>query len=682
MSTGARTDQGSDPRVRGWHARIAPESGRVGEWGTWTVTITVGAAGLRPGGAVQVALPDRWHQWYRNSARRVQATEPEEPFYVSASAGRAGVRLRCEVQEQEPFRGDGTDEHVKRPRTGIDGRPSRYAWVVRVMLESGELMPGDTIAVRYGDRSGGSRGFTPPLWTGSPEHVRAAVDPDGSGHFALLPEEALPLLRAIAGEPVELSLIVPSCTVVGELAEVLVVALDAQHNPVCRSDLAVQLRVVQGEAQLLAADGSPVRVAEMTLDDAASWGSARVRLLPRAPGIIRLRGQSADGRLYAMSNPSRCTATAPRLRLYWGDLHSHSHLSWDGTGAADDHFRYARDVAGLDFYGNADHGESLSAADWQQVLAWNRQHYRPGRFVTLVGYENSFRYPYQHHNVFYRAAEGRLLHSRDASLPEFWAQATPGQVLTIPHHTAALGRPGRPGIDWSIRDDRFRRLVELYSSHGQSEAYAPLHPLASDVVDFTFAGPYDPPSYAQDGWMTGQRMGVIASSDNHASQPGVEGFGLAAVWAPELTREAIFDALLQRQTYGTTGSRLLLDFAANGVPMGGECIRQAGEPVEIIADVSGSGPLRLVEIVRGDLERGEWRVTHRAWYAGGDAPLDLSLRWVDEAPPARALYYLRVRQRDLVHGRVAMAWSSPVWVDMSGAAGHTASGDMNLPSKG
>jgi hypothetical protein len=206
-------------------------------------------------------------------------------------------------------------------------------------------------------------------------------------------------------------------------------------------------------------------------------------------------------------------------------------------------------------------------------------------------------------------------------------------------------------------------VVEIYSSHGLSEEHSPDHPLSLDVIDFTFQGPADRGSYVQDGWMTGQRMGTIASSDNHWSQPGKEGFGTVAIFAPSLTREAIFDAIATRRTYGTTGSRILLDFAVAGTPMGGEVRLPTGEPIRVTATVVGTGPLRLVEVLRGDVDAQTWQVVHRQWFGGASAPLEASVDFVDEAPVAHALYYLRVRQRDFVHGRVAMAWSSPVWVD-------------------
>lgn len=646
------------------HATITPDHGRTGEWGTWTVHYVAGQAGIATGGAVRVSLPDRWNQWWRNSGRRVQASEPHEPFYVSARCLREGVTLRCAIESELPYHPDGTSEFAKNSRHDVAGRGSRYTWVIQVTVEAGTLAPGDALVVVFGDRSGGSRGFTPPLWVGSPERLQLAVDPAGTGTFAMLRAEARPVLSTSPGDPVELSVIVPSTSVAGEPADALVVALDERQNPVCVPGLRVHVRVLSGQAAFIAPDGIAAASITVTLDDAARWGSARVRFIPGEAGTIRLRGQSEDGRLFAASNPSLCLAAVPAERLYWGDLHSHSHYSWDGTGTGDDHFRYARDVAGLEVYGNADHGESISPAEWEETIAYNAAYYELGRFVTLVGYEDSFGMPYQHHNVFYRGERGVLIHSRQMTLPEFWAQAVPGEVITIPHHPAGFGRPGGgPRIDWSIQDSRFRTTVEIYSSHGLSEEYAPEHPLSLDIVDFTFQGPADPPSYVQDGWLTGQRMGVIASSDNHWSQPGKDGYGIMAVYAPALTREAVFDAIVQRRTYGTTGARIVLDFQANGVPMGGECQRAPGTPVRIQAEITGTGPLRWLEVLRANMDAQAWRIVHRQWFPGGSAPLRATVDWTDAAPPARALYYLRVRQRDLIHGRVAMAWSSPVWVD-------------------
>lgn len=652
---------------------ITPNHGRAGSWGTWVVTYTAGGAGIATGGGLQVALPERWHQWWRNSARRVQSVDPTAPFYVTASltksahTDRPGVRLQCEILDANDA------EYVKPYRRNVGYPPgSRYSWTVQVNVSDGALQAGDTINVVYGDMSHGGRGFTPPLWVGSPERVRAAVDTDGDGTFTLLPDEALPWLHSEPGSPVELLLVLESRSEVGQEMRVRMVALDEFQNPVPAPETAIYLVVETGAATV---PEHPVK-----LGDASTWGCREFMITPTEEGVLRLRGTSQDGRLYSLSNPCKVLAAsansthADESGLYWGDIHSHSQYSWDGTGTRDDHFRYARYASLLDIYCATDHNDrrSMSQADWQQNVAYTEKWYAPGTFATILGYEASFGAPWGHHNVYYRGSEGPLRYQDEENPEEIWQRGErenlEGEMFTIPHHTGGFARPGG-GVkhDWSIHDQRFRPSIEIYSSHGLSEEYAPDHPISMDVSDFTFNGPGDPGNYTVDAWLSGPKLGVIGSSDNHGSQPGMEGFGAMAVWAPALTREAVFDAIRNRRTYGTTGSRIYLEFTVNGEAMGGETTIADGQPVALRVEALGTGPLRWIHVLRADLDQPDagFTVVHQAWFPGSSAPLDFTLDWSDDAPPARAVYYVRVRQRDLVHGRVAQAWSSPVWVTIA-----------------
>jgi len=634
---------------------ISPDTGQVGTWGTWIATLTVGAGGIATGGGLQMSLPVRWHQWIRNSARRLQTTDPTDAFYVSVKTSRANVTLRCEMA-------DATDaEFPKGPRMNLGGwRPeSRYGWTVCVTVERGALGAGDTVDVVYGDTSRGGRGFTPPLYAGSPELVHAAVDTTGDGEHAMLPDESLPLLSHTPGPPVELLIVLPTHGVVNQPGTLRMVALDEFHNPVAAPDTEVNLVVEEGGASI---DESPV-----TLGGPSTLGSRTVTITPTEAGVLRVRGTSADGRLYTRSNPSVVSDEAPAERLYWGDLHSHTQYSSDGTGTGDDHFAYAKYGALLDVYCPTDHNNdmSLTREGWRHNIEYVERWHDPGTFVTLFGFEMGFGEGIGHRNVYHKNAEGEYWESGEITLQDIWEQGTGGEMITIPHHTGGMGQPGG-GIyhDWSIDDPRFQTTIEIYSSHGHSEEYNPNHPLSMDIADFTLQGPRDPGNYAQDAWLAGLKMGVIASSDNHMAQPGKEGFGVIAVWASEFTRDAVFEAIRQRRTYGTTGSRIYLEFSVNGHPLGSEITLAPGQPADIHVEVLGTAPLRWIEVLRADLDRPEekFTVVRREWFPGAATQLGFTLHWSDSEPPANGMYYVRTRQRDFVHERVAEAWSSPVWV--------------------
>lgn len=262
--------------------------------------------------------------------------------------------------------------------------------------------------------------------------------------------------------------------------------------------------------------------------------------------------------------------------------------------------------------------------------------------------------------------------------------------------------------EWVDRRARWETVVEATQVKGDSET----HPVVSP--DDPFADfeeyphvisaapiPYEPArgDFVRSGLGAGleieqelgenpYRFGLIGSTDSHtglatAEEPNfwgkfptdsvfdgktrtvnrIENFGwamsasgLAAVWAEENSREAIFDAFKRREVYATSGPRITLrvrggvdvgpattvasvanDPGQNVVPMGGTLSRRDSAPaflVEAAKDPVGAH-LDRVQMIKGWLENGETheRIYDLAWSGerrrGSDGGIDPVVDTVD-----------------------------------------------------
>jgi hypothetical protein len=133
-----------------------------------------------------------------------------------------------------------------------------------------------------------------------------------------------------------------------------------------------------------------------------------------------------------------------------------------------------------------------------------------------------------------------------------------------------------------------------------------------------------------DAFAQGYRVGVVCHSDDHkgrpgATRPGASSFGaiggLTCYFMPELTRDAVFEALRRRRHYGTTGTRLFLDlrgsferpvtgfsddpqlaraeeFSVREALMG-DIVRPNGVPMRLIAHAIGTAPIERIDVLHG-----------------------------------------------------------------------------------
>ncbi|MFB6196396.1 MAG: DUF3604 domain-containing protein [Haloplanus sp.] len=537
----SRTEHGPHGR-----ASIDPADDVVaGGYATWTITYTVGDLGLDDGGTLLVAFSQT------TDMGDPQFDTPSAPNYCRAETS-GDARLDAEYDP---------DGHV---------RPMKHA--VRVTARDGSLAPGETITLHLGETREGSLGMHVQTFPEADFAFRVLVDPHNTERFVALPQDLT--VDVVPGVATDVAAVLPSTAEVDESARLGVRAEDYWGNVATGFDGRVRVDAPDG---LRAPD-------HVELDG----GTGTATVTPTEPGVYRLRVEADAPNATAESNPLSCRASVTD-RTYWGDPHGQTGETV-GTGTVRDYFRHLAGPAFLDFGAHAGNDFQITDDLWAEIKAAGRAAHDPGEFVTFHCYEWSANTALGgDHNVYFRGDDPEIVRSSNwltgarerregtrpvAALYERFADRD--DVLIVPH------QGGRPATLETL-DPETTPFVEIVSCWGVFEWFA------------------------EEAYDRGYPVGVVGGSDDHSGRPGtappdnlpkhnVEG-GLMAARAPELTRDALWDAFTGRHVYATTGDRILLDVRLDGARMG-DRVAVSGVP-ELDVTVHGTAPLRAVDCFRG-----------------------------------------------------------------------------------
>jgi len=573
-------------------------------------------ADLAEGTVVAFSIPRTWTQPH--------CDDPSSPGYVSAE--RSGGAVEVALSQNENLQ-----------------------WWIKARVHGGPEPTAGWVRVTYGAVA--VQRF-PQSWFGNwRSAMRCVVDQGGAGEYACVPAARTAKPTIVAAPPARFHVASPAVAKPGRVITVRFAALDYCDNPAWPPPTGGVFAAWPHDPY------TPVAEADLTADDLGR-GELRVTL-PADEPTCRVIVSNRKDKLRGLSSPTLVTDDPDALNVYFGDTHAKTMLS-DGLKTPAEYFVHARDVALSDFSAIADHNcfeasrvegpfrTQMSDDAFAEIQSACEAFNEPGRFVTLQGFEQNQIEGYPgHRNVYFRGICPGLFRGR--TLEQLYDYLEGHAALIIPHHP----------LIWNTRvhlgNPRYERVLEMYSMHCSSEVKG------GPVNNWrTTANKAETGLCAWEILGAGHRVGFIASSDNHNGAPGLSARpsrftnicysgGLAAVFAPRLCREDVFDALYNRRCYATTGARIYLDFRLGGEMMGAELTVERGGLLPYRITVAGTDRISRIELVQNGVEDALW--THD----GADYARLEGQRKFD----GDTWLYVRVTQADR-----HMAWSSPVWVDV------------------
>ncbi|HPQ45858.1 MAG TPA: DUF3604 domain-containing protein [Clostridia bacterium] len=454
--------------------------------------------------------------------------------------------------------------------------PTRYIrpWkaAISIRVRDGSLHPGEKVYIRFGDNRGpGYRMQTFP----EAEHIfRVMVDCAGSGNFQDI--ENTPVIVITGGRACMAEGCFPSTVKPGQKFNALARVLD------CRGNIADSF----SGRMTMSIDGT-------IMDADIMDGICEIKNLQiDTPGTHRPSFIESCGLPYSC-NPIICSSS--HSNILWGDMHGQTKETV-GTGNPDLYFTFARDKAFLDF--SAWQGNDFQVTDetWKDINEKVKKYNEPGKFVCFLGYEWSGTTPVGGDHNIYFLGDDEVIHrsyrwqigmdesdgSSRSPISALWEEfAGRKDVMAIPH----VG--GRYG-NFDFYNPDFIPVVEIHSHHGSFEWFF------------------------RDALAMGLKPGIIAASDDHSCRPGLSfptevssrgGFvsfdvkgGYTAVFADELTREAIWNAIMARHCYGTSGERMIASFNCGDYSMGDEFETESPPVLDI--DITGTDDIRDLYVMR------------------------------------------------------------------------------------
>lgn len=519
----------------------------VGQHGTWTLTYTVGAYGMDVGGSLKIGMR-RMADW-----GTPQFADPRAANYAT---------VRCSTPARLSVRYDGRG-HI---------RPFRA--VIVVDIEERVLYPGDRIVVILGDRSGGGPGMQAQTFPETNCEFAVFADPLSSGEYRRV-RQVTPIIPAVGGPVERFEIQAPSTARAGVPFRVLVRAVDRFGNavPTAADGLSIT-------------SDPPVSFSLKPEDGPAKWVDG---VAIEHAGSTRLRLRSGTETI-AIGNPILVRADDAEWKIFWGETQGQT-ANTVGAGGVDEYFKYARDVAGIDYCTHQGHDFMMSDADWRDVCRETKAFHRPGRFVTFLGYEwSGTTGAGGDRNVMYLDDDEPLYRCsawQNGEERTETAYATAAEIHAEFHRM--IERKGRRVVmqphvggrrsDIDIHDPVLEPLIEIASAHG--------------IFEWRL----------REALERGYRIGVVCASDDCTCRPGltfpttpemaIRG-GLGAMLARDLTRESIWEAMLARRCYGTTGPRIVVDVEADGRPMGAEFATEA--PPSLHGRVFGTAPIDSITL--------------------------------------------------------------------------------------